>query len=163
VEIAMSSKAAAILLLVGVILVVGCQKKQANANDAIRDAVQRHLASLKTINLGAMDLNIINVAVTGDTAQAQVEYVPKTGAPPGAGMRVSYSLEKHDQQWDVVKTNSVGGAIEHPAANVNPHTQSPPGEVHSALPNFKDLIPSSAQPATGSLPPGHPPIPPAQP
>jgi hypothetical protein len=146
-----------VILLAGIIAAAGCQKQQKTASDSIREGIRQHLSSLNTLNLSAMDMNITDVAVTGDTAQAQVEYVPKTGAPPGAAMRVSYSLEKRDGQWVVVKTNSLGGAIDHPAAGANPHVQPGQGAVHGNLPNFREIIPSTTPDANGALPPGQPP------
>jgi|SRR5579862_974207 len=152
----MKRKNFVVIVLAGIIAVASCHNEQKSASDGIRDGIRQHLSSLKTLNLGAMDMNITNVSVNGNTAQAQVEYTPKTGAPPGAAMRVSYSLEKRDEQWVVVKTNALGGAIDHPAPGANPHTQPGPGEVHGSLPNFRDIIPSTTPDANNALPPGHP-------
>jgi len=149
------------LLLAG-FLAAGCQKQQKTASDGIRDGIREHLTSLKTINLSAMEMNITNVSVSGDTAQAQVEYIPKTGAPAGAAMRVSYSLQRQGEQWVVVKTNSLGGAIDHPAAGANPHTQPGQGSVPGNLPNFREIIPSTTPAAQDTLPPGHPPVTPPE-
>jgi len=63
-------------------------KKQESDADAVRSGINQHLASLKTINLSAMDMNVTSVSVQGNQAQAQVEFKPKTGAPNGAGMQV---------------------------------------------------------------------------
>jgi hypothetical protein len=147
-----------VLLLAGFSTAAGCKKQQQAAPDAIRDGIQQHLTSLKTLNLSAMNMNVTNESVNGDTAQAQVEFTPKTGAPPGAAMRVSYSLEKRGGQWMVVKTNALPGAIDHPAPGANPHTQAGPADVHGTLPNFRDMIPSSTPDSSPSLPPGHPPV-----
>jgi hypothetical protein len=147
-----------VMTLLGIIATAGCTKQQKTASDGIRDGIQQHLVSLNTVSLSAMDMKIIDVAVNGNTAQAQVEYVPKTGAAPGAAMRVSYSLEKRGEQWVVVKTNSFAGAINHPAPGTNPHAQPEPGSVHGNLPNFNDIISSTTPDANGALPPGHPPV-----
>ena len=104
-----------------------------------------------------MNMNVTSKSVNGDTAQAQVEFTPKTGAPRGAAMRVSYSLEKRGDQWVVVKTNALGGAIDHPSPGANPHRQPGQADVHGNLPNFRDIIPSTSADSTNSLPPGHPP------
>jgi hypothetical protein len=143
------------MLFAGSAALTACQK-QVSPNDAIREGIRQHLASLKTINLSAMDMNLTEVAITGDSAQAQVEYLPKSGAPPGVGMRVSYALEKRDQQWVVVKTNAAGGAIEHPDPGKNPHGQTSQAPTHGALPNFRELIPPNASASNPSRPPGHP-------
>jgi hypothetical protein len=150
-------------LLTGALAAVGCQKQQKTPSDSIRDGIRQHLTSLKTLNLSAMDMNITNVSVNGDTAQALVEYVPKAGAPPGAAMRVSYSLEKRGDQWVVVKTNSLGGAIDHPGPGANPHAQATQGEAHGNLPNFRELIPPPPSDSSAGLPPGHLPVPSSDP
>jgi hypothetical protein len=148
----------AVILLAGIIAAAGCAKQQKSASDGIRDGIRQHLSSLNTLNLNAMDMRITNVTVDGNTAQAQVEYVPKTGAPVGAAMRVSYSLEKRDEQWVVVKADSFGGAIDHPVPGANPHTQPGQSNIHGNLPNLRELIPSTTPNAQGALPPGHPPV-----
>ena len=71
----------------------GC-KKQASDNDAIRAGIQQHLASVGTLNLGAMDMDIRSVTVNGNQAHAEVEFRPKTGGAPGAGMQVAYNLTR---------------------------------------------------------------------
>jgi hypothetical protein len=142
---------------------VGCHKSDKQQSDAVRDGIRQYLSSLNTLNLSAMDMNVTNVKIDGNQAQADVEYTPKSGGAPGAGMKVSYSLEKRGEQWVVVKKNAKGGSIEHPAPGANPHAQ--PGEVHGNMPNFKDILP----PASGSsssgdtLPPGHPAVTSSQP
>ena len=132
----------------------GCKKQKSDA-DAIRSGINQHLASLKTINLGAMDMNIMNVSVQGNQAQAQVEFKPKTGAPQGAGMQVAYSLEKQNGIWVVQTTQPTGGSIQHPAPGENPHMNATSPSTGS-MPNFRDLVPGGG--SSNALPPGHPPI-----
>ncbi len=122
-------------LCVALILGAGC-KKQQNDNEAIRASIVQHLNSLKSLNLGAMDMDVKQVTINGTQAQAQVEFRPKTGAPPGAGMQVAYALEKREGAWVVLKSQ-VGGEIIHPAAG------QPPDSVDGSMPS--------------ALPPGHPP------
>src|SRR5713101_8875337 len=98
----------------------GCKKQESDA-DAIRSGINQHLASLKTINLAAMDMDITSVSIQGNQAQAQVEFKPKTRAPQGAGMQVAYSLQKQNGQWIVQTTTPAGGSIQHPAPGENPH------------------------------------------
>jgi hypothetical protein len=66
-----------IILVSLVLLFPGC-KKQESDTDGIRSGINQHLASLKTLNLGAMDMNVTNVSIQGNQAQAQVEFKPKT-------------------------------------------------------------------------------------
>ena len=102
------------------VLFAGCKKQESDA-DAIRSGINQHLASLKTLNLGAMDMNITNVSIQGNQAQAQVEFKPKTGAPQGAGMQVAYSLEKQNGLWVVQNTQPAGGSIQHPGRRAKIH------------------------------------------
>ncbi|HEV7966922.1 MAG TPA: hypothetical protein VGP19_05100 [Candidatus Acidoferrales bacterium] len=132
----------------------GCKKQESDA-DAIRSGINQHLASLKTLNLSAMDMNITNVSVQGNQAQAQVEFKPKTGAPQGAGMQVAYSLEKQNGLWVVQNTQPAGGSIEHPAPGENPHANAA-SPSSGSMPNFRDLVPGGG--SSNALPPGHPPI-----
>jgi hypothetical protein len=148
-------RSAYFLTVIGLlVLFAGCKKQESDA-DAIRSGINQHLASLKTLNLGAMDMSITNVSIQGNQAQAQVEFKPKTGGPPGAGMQVAYSLEKQNGLWVVQTTQPTGGSIQHPAPGENPHMNetSPPS---STMPNFHDLVPGGG--SSNALPPGHPPI-----
>ena len=43
-------------------------KKQASDNDAIRAGILQHLASIGTLNMSAMDMDLRSVAVTGNQA-----------------------------------------------------------------------------------------------
>jgi hypothetical protein len=148
-------RTAYLLTVVGLlVLFVGCKKQESDA-DAIRAGINQHLASLKTLNLGAMDMNITNVSIQGNQAQAQVEFKPKTGAPQGAGMQVAYSLEKQNGLWVVQNTQPAGGSIQHPAPGENPHMNST-SPSSGSMPNFHDLVPGGGN--SNSLPPGHPPL-----
>jgi len=135
-------------------LFAGCQK-QVSDTDAIRSGINEHLSSLKSLNLSAMDMNIMSVTIQGNQAQAQVEFRPKTGAPQGAGMQVAYTLSKQNGVWVVENTTPTGGTINHPGPGDNPHMNSNSTPTGS-LPNFRELVPGAA--GTTSLPPGHPPV-----
>jgi hypothetical protein len=134
------------------ILFAGCKKRVSDA-DAIRAGINQHLSGLKTINLGAMDMTVNSFSIQGNKAQAQVEFRPKTGAPAGAGMQISYTLEKQNGIWVVQTNQPAGGAIQHPAPGGNPHQTMTPGSS-TALPNFNDIVGGSSG---SSLPPGHAP------
>ncbi len=131
-------------------------KSQQNENDAIRAAIVQHLSGLKTLNLNAMDMDLRSVAINGSLAHAEVEFRPKTGAPLGAGMQVSYNLEKRDGAWLVLKSQAAGGRIQHPDPGQNAHNN--PGVHPSGLPNFSDVLNPGGGASQGSLPAGHPPI-----
>lgn len=138
-----------------VLLSAGACKKQ-NDNDAIRAGILQHLATIGTLNLRAMDMDVRSVSVNGNQAHAEVEFRPKTGGTPGAGMHVAYNLEKRNGEWVVLKTLPLGGMIQHPDTTQN--SRSNP-DVHSGtMPNFDELLNPSGTIAPGALPPGHPPV-----
>jgi len=147
------------IALAALIALAGCKQQQKSDSDAIRAGIEDHLASLKTLNLSAMDMEVTNVNIQGDRAQAQVEFRPKSGAPANAGMLVSYSLNKQKGNWVVEKTLSTGGIIDHPAAGANPHQQSgQPGTLGATDSQMiQDLVHRNS-PEAGTLPPGHPPV-----
>jgi hypothetical protein len=151
----MKRLALAVGILAAFFVAAGC-KKQPSDNDAIRAGIMQHLTSVGTLNMTAMDMDIRSVSVNGNQAHAEVEFRPKNGAPGGAGMQVGYNLEKRDGTWVVQKTQTLGGTIQHPDPNQNPHKNQ---DVHpGALPNFSDILNPSATPGQGALPPGHPPV-----
>ena len=146
---------ALVLALAAALFGFGACKKQVSDNDAIRAGILRHLTSVGTLNMSAMDMDVRSVSVNGNQAHAEVEFRPKNSGTPGAGMHVAYNLEKRDGAWVVLKTQSLGGMIQHPDPGQNPHTNP---DVHSgAMPNFNQLL-NPAIPAQGTLPPGHPPV-----
>jgi hypothetical protein len=148
--------AALFAVLFAALLSFSACKRQQNENEAIRAAIMQHLSGLKSLNLSAMEMDLKNVAINGDQAHAEAEFRPKTGAPPGAGMQVSYNLEKRDGAWVVLKSQTAGGMIQHPDPGQNPHSNS---AVHpGSLPNFSDVLNPGGAPSQGNLPPRHPPI-----
>ena len=140
--------------LTATLLLVGGCKKQPSDNDAIRVGIMQHLTAVGTLNMSAMEMDVRSVSINGNQAHAEVVFRPKTGAPAGAGMQIAYNLEKHDGAWVVRKSQSVGGMIQHPDPNKNPHQNQ---DVHSgSLPNFSDIVNPAGAPAQGA--PGHPPV-----
>lgn len=158
-EIEKNSRMKRVVLALGLtatLLLGGGCKKRPSDNDAIRAAIMQHLTAVGTLNMSAMEMEVRSVSINGDQAHAEVVFRPKTGAPAGAGMQVAYNLEKHGGAWAVQKTQSVGGMIQHPDPNKNPHQNQ---DVHSgSLPNFSDIVNPTGTAPQGSLPPGHPPV-----
>ena len=146
-------------LAVGIVVLlmgIGACKNQVNDRDAIRAGILQHLTSIGNLNMSAMDMDIRSVSVSGNQAHAEVEFRPKNSGAPGAGMQVAYNLEKRDGAWVVLKSQSLGGMIQHPDPGQNPHTNP---DVHSgAMPNFNDILNPSVPPTQGTLPAGHPPV-----
>ncbi len=151
----MRNVATALGLSAALLLGGGCKNQQSDS-DAVRAGILQHLNGLGTLNMSTMEMDIRSVAINGNQARAEVMFRPKTGAPPGAGMQVAYNLEKHDGVWVVQKTQPVGGMIQHPDPNKNPHQNQ---DVHSgSLPNFNDIMNPAGAPPQDALPPGPPPV-----
>jgi hypothetical protein len=134
-------------LLASLMLILGgCQKANINNNDAVRDAVVRHLSARGDLGLGDLDIQVASTQFEGDTCRAEVQIVPK-GQPAEAGMTMSYTLEREGDAWKV-KPNPAGAGhgMQTPAA-----PEAPP--VSGGTP----VTPAPAGGA-GPLPPGHPPV-----
>jgi hypothetical protein len=140
-------------IAVAFFLTCGCQK-QVGDNEAVRAGIMQHLAGVGTLNMSAMDMEIRNVSIDRNQAHAEVEFRLKSGGAPGTGMQVAYNLVKRDGAWVVVKSLPMGGMIQHPDPNQNPHQNA---NVHSSgMPNFNDVLNPGGASAPTSLPPGHP-------
>lgn len=104
--------------------------------DAIRDAVQKHLASNSTLNMAAMDMNVAQTSVNGDQAQADVEFRLKQG---GTTMQMTYFLNRHAGGWLVTKSQPGGGQFAHPPTDQN-HAGTAPGAQSPSMPDVHDFF-----------------------
>lgn len=98
-----------LVLLLG-LLGAGCGQT-ASDNDAIRGAINTHLAGNSNLNTGAFDMEIQKVDIQGDQAKADVAFHVKGG--PGV-MQLTYDLQKTGGTWAVVESNPVGSNFTHP-------------------------------------------------
>jgi hypothetical protein len=119
-------------------LTMGCDRATAPAptaqqsnEAAIKTAIQSYLASRGTLNLEAMEMDVKQVNITGDRAEAQVEFRAKAG---GGVMQMVYALERQGGVWTVKGSQSPGMQTGHPPVG------------------------GTAAPQPGELPPSHPPI-----
>ena len=150
------------LLAVIATLVAGCKngsgaaQSQAQTENAVRAAIQDHLARQGNLNLQAFDTDVKQVTIQGDHAKAEVEFRIKGG--PGA-MQLTYSLEKRDGAWSVSESDPVGSNFTHPALGQgqNPPMNGTAGASHSLADTLRSfgVGAAPAQP----LPPGHPALP----
>jgi hypothetical protein len=155
-----------IFLVVSAVVFAGCQHRSnsvsgapvlasadASPNEAIRTAIQVHLAHNGNLSLKSFDTEVKQVNLDGDHAQAQVEFHVKSG--PGS-MRLTYALAKRDGTWLVVGSTPGGSNFSHPALD---KTQAPAaGETmvgDSAIFRALDNFHSSAATPPRNLPPGH--------
>lgn len=96
----------------------------------LKAALEKYLTERGSINVAAMDIEILQATFAENTAQAQVEFRTKQGQ---GSMQMSYTFERQGGAW-IVKSSS-GGGLGHPETGM----QEPGG-------------------TPGQLPPGHPPI-----
>jgi hypothetical protein len=159
----------AITLVVSVAVLAGCQQHansvsgapavtpaDASPNDAIRTAIQAHLAHNGNLNLKSFDTEVKQVTIERDSAQAQVEFHVKNG--PGT-MQLTYALAKRDGAWSVVESTPRGSNFSHPALDKGQvpaagGTMGGDSAIFRALDNFHGGGVTPPQ----NLPPGHPPI-----
>jgi hypothetical protein len=131
----------AILLLLAAL---AC-KKPVGENEAIRVAVQKHLAARGTLDLSAMEIDVKQVDIDRDHAIAQVEFRAKQG---GGSMQMAYTLDRQGDGWAVRAGTPSAGTIGHPTSGEAP------------LPTASPSGPATAPPfALGDLPASHPPQP----
>lgn len=146
-------------LFLGLSLAGGCAKAPSD-NDAIRAAIEKHLTDRGGLNMAALDMNVKQVTVKGDEAQAQVEFRVKQG---GGSMQVAYTLQRLNGAWVVGHGQPAGGEISHPPMDKPTGAPSGSGAAPStgvavefpSMDKFKKQGPASG---SGALPPGHPPI-----
>jgi hypothetical protein len=122
------------LRILGLVLALGALatacNKSASDNDAIRAAINSHLASRGNLNTSAFDTDIKKVDVQGDEAKVDVDFHVKGG--PGV-MQLTYNLKKSGGAWAVVESNPIGSNFTHPALDPNaPTTGVPPGAAGGA-------------------------------
>jgi hypothetical protein len=105
-----------------------------NDRDAIIEAIKKHLSDNKGINMAAMDMNVGNVAINGDQAQADTDFRLKQG---GTSMLIKYFLQRHPGGWIVLRNEtSSAGQFAHPPMDKN---HSGPAATPT-IPDLKDLI-----------------------
>jgi len=134
----------ALIAILILLWAVGC-KKPVGENEAIRVAVQKHLAARGTLDLSAMEIDVKQVDIDRDHAVAQVEFRAKQG---GGSMQMAYTLDRQGDGWAVRAGTPSAGNIGHPTSGEAP------------LPAASPSGPTTAPPfALGDLPASHPPQP----
>lgn len=126
-------------LLLIVSLTLGACKRDIENEDAVRRGILNYFA--KRQDLSSMDVSVSKVAFRQNEADAVVHLQAKNTTAPGSGLDMSYVLERKGNEW-VVKGKGLGPG--HGSGMSMPAPGMPaPGQM------------------PGSLPPGHPAVPPA--
>src|SRR5437879_13332571 len=81
---------AALIALLILLWAVAC-KKPVGENEAIRAAVQKHLAARGTLDLSATEIDVKQVSIDRDHAIAQGEFRAKQG---GGSMQMAYTPDR---------------------------------------------------------------------
>ncbi len=107
------TKRCCVLLTLAVILAASCHKPtEAERNaQALRTALERYLAGRSNVNLAAMDLEIKQVTIQGNHAEAQVEFRARQG---GGSMQMMYAFERQGDEWVVSGSSATGSRTGHP-------------------------------------------------
>ena len=157
-----------IFLVVSAVVFAGCQRPSnsvsgapvlasadASPNEAIRAAIQVHLAHNGNLSLRSFDTEVKQVKLEGDDAQVQVEFHVKNGA---GKMQLSYALTRRDGTWSVVGSTPGGSNFSHPALDIAqvPADRTMGGD--SAIFQVLDNLHGSAARPPQNLPPGHTPV-----
>ena len=95
--------------LAGLILVMsGCKKGgDTDAKAAIQAAIEAYLKQRQNLMLANMTLEVQDVKVTGDTAQAEAKFRSKESADLVVGVR--YTLKRAGDGWQVESSSPTGG------------------------------------------------------
>lgn len=131
------------IMILGVLgcLLAGCSGRQeANSNAAIQSAIEQYLTSRPGIDAGRMILEVQQIRVEGERAQAEVVFRSRDN--PEAQMAYHYELRREGGEWKIERGSPAAAGSSHPGAAPE---GSPP--------------PEGAGPPSGeSLPQGHPPV-----
>lgn len=120
----------------------------ASDRDAIAQAIQQHLSNNKSINMAVMDMNLTDVSINGDQAQANAEFRVKQG---GASMLMTYFLERHAGGWIVLRNQPGGGQFAHPPMDQT-HTGAAPGSAQMPMPDVNGFFNKTSPHETNGSP-----------
>ena len=112
------------MILLLLVIAGGCKsqsKISTNDEAAVRAGIQRHLSE-SGVNVDAMNQQTKKITINGDQALADVDFRLKDG-DQNIGMSVEYVLQRKNGQWDVVKSQPVGGGHGPAAAPSSPDSK----------------------------------------
>jgi hypothetical protein len=140
-----------------VLLTAGC-KSEADNNNALRNAVVKHIASMNGLNINNMIITVTKAAIQGDQAEANVDIRAKDSDPSAPAMQLVYEMQKQGGEWVVLKTQPSGG-MQHPGPGEMSQGDLPPGhpgggQGPGGQPDFNAILNSAQQ---GHQAPAQPP------
>ncbi len=114
------------ILLLG----AGCQR-EADTNAAIQKAIEEHLASRPGLASADIVLDVQQVKVAGEQAEAEVVFRSRTD--PDVRMAFHYNLNKEGRQWKVAGGRPSAETSPHPGAETMPEGDLALPEGHPPL------------------------------
>jgi len=124
-------------------LLAGCSRHNIDTLDAVKQGVIRDIS--KSVNVAAMDVNVVSVSFRDKEADAVVSFAPK-GGTAAQGLTMNYTLERQGNEWHI-KSRAQSELQKHAAQAQQTPADGGAGSIQPA--------PGAAQ---GQLPPGHPPL-----
>jgi hypothetical protein len=129
------------------LLLTACTRRPAESEDAVRQAIEKYLATRSNLNMAGMSIQVGAMRFHDDRAEADVVF--KARSDSKAVMSMHYSLRQNGTNWEVIPQ---GGG--HPGATPPP---SEAGAGSTGTPNLPPGHPSiGSSPQSDGLPPGHP-------
>jgi hypothetical protein len=107
-------------LLAGLLLHFGCAQKPADPKPEVERAIRDYLSTRPGLALQNMEVEVTEVTVEGETANATVAFRTKSGE---GEMTMHYTLRRERERWVVERSSP------HSGAGTLPPGHPPAGEV----------------------------------
>lgn len=133
-----------LLPLLACLALAGCHHNIGN-EDAVKQGVMDYLSTRQGLNIASMNVSVTSMVFRQNEVYATVTFSPK-GSNAAQPMTIAYTLEKKGDRW-VVKPRAESG---------NPHGGAMGANPHGGAMGMPE---GSGGPA-GTMPPGHPSVPP---
>jgi hypothetical protein len=117
--------------LIAFFILAGCSGRNADTVEAVKQGVIRDIS--KSVNVGAMDVNVVSVSFRDKEADAVVSFAPK-GGTVAQGLTMNYTMERRGNEWYIKKKSGMQG-----------HGAPPPAVGGEQLPGHPHFNGSPAQ------------------
>ncbi|MBI4444165.1 MAG: hypothetical protein HY649_12440 [Acidobacteria bacterium] len=114
-----------------------------DSNADIQKAIEQHLASRPGLATGQMVMEIKDVRIEGDKAEAEVIF--RSTAEPPAQMTFRYELRRESSGWKVDSGRTSAAESPHPSSGDAPPTDPTLPEGHPTLPDTNPPAESAPQ------------------
>jgi len=97
---------------------LGCHRAGIETEPAVRQALQRYLASRPNLNMSSMDLEVTGLKFRQRTAEADVTFRAKGDTK--AVMSIRYTLRRQGNAWEVEPQSAAHGGMTPPVGSPAP-------------------------------------------